>query len=165
MRTEQVGTFKGAAGNNFATIATKAGVYGMILVNGVAKIIGPGVDDKGFDVPQAHIGRLGVINGELVIDYTMFLGHMPGTERDNPDRPWMRAFTGIVCGAQVGALEVAVIQTGPKGGIGPKGDSIKGDPGPRGGGLLVGKGAPPADFGQPGDSYFDAETGNVYGRT
>lgn len=116
MAITEIGTFAGVAGNNFATIMTERGMYGMVTRRDQAVIIGPDGKVAQIATPQIHVGRLGVIDGQIVVDYTVFLGSLPGTEQDNPDRPWRRATTGISCGPQAGALVTGTQPAPPQGG-------------------------------------------------
>lgn len=101
---DEVGIFAKAGGNNFDLIATATGTFGLVVQQGKGvTILREGLQQTiTFDVPQIHVGRLNVVAGELVIDYTAFLGSLPGTSTDNPDRPWRRLHTLIQCGPRVG---------------------------------------------------------------
>lgn len=130
VRYEELAVFEGVGGSNYDRIATATGVWSMVYRYNpnVAILRGPQGQRVEVATPQSHISRLGVVDGELVIEYTCFLGYIPGTQRDNPDRPLRRAYTGIVCGPLVGATESATLgPAGPQGKPGVKGD--KGDPG------------------------------------
>jgi hypothetical protein len=142
---ENLFTFEGVGGNNYDRIDTASGVWRMAYRYNPNKayVRGPQGQYEEFDLPQLQVGKLGVIGGELVIEYTCFLGYKPGTEQDNPDRPVRCAYTAIMCGPRVGASESAVL--GPAGPQGDKGD--QGDRGPQGPRGAAGEAGPPGKDG------------------
>lgn len=133
VRTEQVGTFTNYGANAIRAIATETGVYRVGVKGRVLRVVGPDGREATFDAEGAQDCAPLVVDGELTIEYTRYLGYLPGTERDNPDRPIMRLSTGIRCGQPVGATQTAVIQTGPMGPAGAPGPAgARGATGPQG---------------------------------
>jgi len=132
---EQVMTFFDTGGNRLLALATTTGIWRLGYWGGrrgeLIKIFDPQGREHAFRTPGAADMVMLALDGELCVEYTRFLGYLPGTERDNPDRPVMRLRTGLRCGEAVGATQTAV--TGPAGPQGTPGrDGSQGGRGEQG---------------------------------
>jgi len=128
-------TFADYGSNQYRALATTTGIWRAGYWGGRRgehiKVFDPQGRETSYHTPGAMDLALLSIDGELCVEYSRFLGYVPGTESDDPNRPIMRLRTGLRCGDAVGATQTAVV--GPAGPAGPSGrDGSGGAPGGRG---------------------------------